>query len=201
MRTCPPTEFQSRWPGALHPITFPDLTPALPDDCARSLAEFGLPRELTIYCYNDITLTFTGSLTPLAAIWNRDLKHGYRMGDMPEEWKCFWHIADQEYLQGGGWVCIEEKTGRLVVIDLDRPDPVYLLNANIGNFYTTLAHFLDWSEKTDGAPEVTKSLRDALLCQACIPLDELEEFWMNFIYATLDGDPVTLAVRLGPKDA
>ena len=201
MRTSSPREFVSRWPGALRPVTLPEPSPSLPDDCTQLLTEFGLPRELTIYCYNDITLSFTGSLTPLAVIWDRDLKRGYKMGDMPKEWNRFWHIADQEYLQGGGWICIEEKTGRLVVIDVDQSDPIYLLNANIDNFYSTLAHFLDWSEKTSGSPEETEILRDALLSQNCISPDELEEFWMNFIYATLDGDPITLAVCLGPKDA
>lgn len=201
MRVCPPAEFAKRWAGALCPIAIPDPRPALPDDCVRSLTEFGLPRKLTIYCYNDITLDFTGSLTPLAKIWGRDLQRGYKMGDMPEEWHRFWHIADQHATQCGGWICLEETTGRLVVIDLDHPVPVYLLNASIRSFYTTLAYFLDWSEITTGSPEETACLRDALLGQDCIPPDELEEFWMNFIYATLDGDPINLAVRLGLRDA
>lgn len=201
MRTCPPSEFASRWPAALFPIELPEPPPAFPGDSVQLLTEFGLPRELTVHCYNDITLKFTGSLTPLAEIWERDLKLGHKIGDMPEEWNRFWHVADQEYLQGGGWVCIEETTGKLVVIDLDQPDPIYLLNASIRSFYTTLAHFLEWSETTDGSPEETTRLRDTLLDQDCIPPDELEEFWMNFIYATLDGDPIDLAVRLGPKHA
>jgi hypothetical protein len=201
MRTCPPSEFASRWPGTLRPITLPDPAPALPDGCAHLLTEFGLPRELTIYCYNDITLSFSGSLTPLAEIWDRDLKRGYQIGDMPEEWNRFCHVADQESVQRHGWICIEETTGRIVVIDLDESDPLYLLNSSIQNFYTTLAHFLEWSENHDGTPEETTILRDELLRQECISSDELEEFWMNFIDATLDGDPMNLSVRLGPKDA
>jgi hypothetical protein len=118
---------------------------------------------------------------------------------MPCEWSCFWHLADQEYVQGGGWVCIEEDTGRLVVIDLDLREPIYLLNASVRNFYTTLAHFLAWSEQTGGSPEETVELRDALRRQHCIPPEELEPFWMNFIDATLDGDPLNLVVGLGPK--
>ncbi len=123
------------------------------------------------------------------------------MGNMPTEWSCFWHLADEECLQGGGWICIEEITGRLVVIDLNCPDPVYLLNSSVRNFYTTLAYFLDWSENTDGSPAETIILRDALLRQDCIPPQELEPFWMNFIYATLDGDPINLAVCLDPNNA
>jgi hypothetical protein len=122
------------------------------------------------------------------------------MGDMPSEWSCFWHLADEEYLQGGGWICIEEVTGRLVVFDLDCPDPIFLLNSSVRNFYTTLAHFLNWSEEVDGSPAETIILRDALLRQDCIPIEELEPFWMNFIHATLDHDPKNLAVRLGPKN-
>lgn len=201
MRICSPSQFMKRWPSALRPVTLPDTPPPLPSECTRLLTQFGLPRELIIYCYNDITFTFTGSLTPLAQIWQRDLKRGYQMGEMPSDWNRYWHVADQTYLQGSGWLCIEETTGKLFIIDLDIPDPIYLLNESIANFYTTLAHFLEWSERTSGSPAETVLLRDALLNQNCIPPEELEEFWMNFIYATLDGDPMTLAVRLGPKDA
>jgi hypothetical protein len=172
------------------------------------LTEFGLPGELTIYCYNDITLKFSGSARPLAAIWERDLERGLKLmasghkpGEMPGEWTRFWHLADQEYVQGGGWICVEERTGRLVVIDLDQRDPIYLLNSSVRNFYTTLAHFLEWSEKTDGTPAETVRLRDALRRQDCIPPEELEPFWMNFIEATLDGDPMRLAVSLSAKNA
>lgn len=166
--------------------------------------EFGLPRELTICCYNDITLRFSGLATPLAAIWERDVNAGYKlMGNMPDEWTRFWHLADQEYLQGGGWICIEEISGRLVVIDLDLPDPIYLLNSSICNFYTTLAHFLEWSEKTGGSPAEGVLFRDDLRRQDCIPQDELEPFWMNFVDASLDRDPMKFAVTifLGPNDA
>jgi hypothetical protein len=201
MRSCSPSEFLSRWPGSLRSVVFPDPPPALPEDCRYLLAGFGLPRELTISCYNNIALKFSGSATPLAAIWDRDPKLGYKMGDMPSEWTRFWHLGDQEYLQGGGWVCIEEVTGRLVVIDLDCREPVYLLNSSVHYFDTTLAHLLDWSEKTGGSPGETAALRDALLKQDCIPAEELEAFWMNFIDATLDGDPMRLAISLCPRRA
>ena len=201
MRTCTPSEFVRRWPGSLRPIAFPEPEPTLPDDCRRLLTEFGLPRELTIYCYNDITLWFSGSATPLASIWDRDLKLGFKMGTMPAGWTRFWHLADQEYVQGGGWVCIEKTTGRLVVIDLDLREPIYLLNSSVGNFYTTLAHFLDWSVRTGGSPTETVRLRDSLRRQHCIPPEELEPFWMNIIDATLDSGPMNLVVALGPKAA
>lgn len=196
MNICPPSEFARRWPGSLRPVGFPDPPPPLPDECRHVLSEFGLPYELVIHCYNDITLTFSDMATPLAAIWERDLARGYQMGVMPSEWNRFWHLADEEYLQGGGWVCIEEATGRLYVIDLDQPEPIYLLSSSVGSFYTTLAYFLEWSETTDRSPRQTELLRDALLQQDCIPVDELDPFWMNFIDATLDRDPVRLHVTL-----
>lgn len=201
MRAYSPAEFVSRWPGSLRPIVLPDPQPALPEDCRRLLAEFGFPRELTIYCYNDTTLSFSGTATPLAVIWDRDRKRGYQLGEMPGEWTRFWHLADQEYLQGGGWVCIEEDTGRLVVIDLDLPEPIYLLNSSVRNFYTTLSHFLEWSGRTGGSPAETIRLRDALRRQKCVPPEEVEPFWLNIIDATLDGDPINLVVSLGPKNA
>jgi hypothetical protein len=200
MKNCSPSKFLRRWPGSLRPLVLPDPPPSLPAKDRDLLTTFGLPDIVTIYCYNDITLTFSGSATPFGVIWERDLQRGYKMGEMPAEWNRFWHLADQEYVQGGGWICLEEGTGRLMVINLDAPLPVYLLNANVRNFYTTLAYFLDWSEKTDGSHAETAALRDALLNQHCIAPEELEPYWMNFIYATLDCDRVRLAVHLGPKN-
>jgi hypothetical protein len=200
MRTCSPSEFLSRWPGSLSPVALPDPPPALPDDCRQLLTKCGLPKELKIFCYNDMTMRFNGSATPLAAIWERDLNRGYKMGVMPSEWNCFWHLGDQEYTQGGGWICVEEGTGRLVVIDLDQSDSIYLLNSSVRNFYTTLAHFLQWSERTDRGTEEIRRLHDALSRQDCIPAEELEPFWMNFIEATLDGDPMKLGVALCAKN-
>ena len=95
-------------------------------------------------------------------------------------------LADEEYTQGGGWTCVEEGTGRFVVIDLDQREPIYLLSSSVRDFYTTLAHSPDWSENTGGGTEETIRLRDALRSQVCIPPEELEPFWMNFIDATLD---------------
>ncbi|MGE3806171.1 MAG: hypothetical protein AB7K24_15985 [Gemmataceae bacterium] len=188
--------FAQRWPGALRPVSFPDPPPELPVDAARLLRQFGLPLGVTIYCYNDIHLHFSGSLTPLAAIWGRDLEQSYLIGDMPADWRRFWHLADQEYLQGGGWLSIEEGTGRLVVIDLDQREPVYLLSSSVANFYTILAYFLDWNERQAGGRADLMMLRDTLLVQNCIPVEELEPFWLNFIDATLDGDDVNFSVVL-----
>jgi hypothetical protein len=201
MRIFTPAEFVSRWPGSLHPVALPNPRPALPEDCQRLLAEVGLPRELKIYCYNDITLTFSGTATPLAVIWERDLERGYKLGEMPGEWSRFCHLADQKYLQGSGWICVEEVTGRLVVIDLDLPEPICLLNSGLRNFYTTLAHLLEWSERTGGSPAAVVRLRDALRQQDCIPPEELEPFWLNIIDATLDGDRINFVCALNLNNA
>jgi hypothetical protein len=199
MRPCIPAEFVSRWPDSLRPVVFPQPPPELPDDCGQLLTTFGLPYKLTIHCYNDTTLTFTGSATPLADIWERDLKRGYKMGEMPSEWTRFWHLADEDYEQGGGWACVEEITGRFVVIDLDLPDPIYLLNSSVRNLYTTLAYLLAWSEKTDGSWPEMLGLRNALLKQRSIPAEELVPFWLNFIDGTLDSDCERLAFTLGQE--
>jgi hypothetical protein len=146
-----------------------------------------------------MTMRFDDTATALAVMWERDLNRGYKIGVMPTEWNRFLHVGDQQYTQGGGWICVEEGTGRLVVIDLDQSDPIYLVNSSIRNFYTTLAHFLQWSERTDRGTEEVRRFHDALARQYCIPPEELEPFWMNFIEATLDGDPVTLGVALCAK--
>src|SRR5689334_24144550 len=55
--------------------------------------------------------------------------------------------------------------------DLDLRDPVYLLNSSVRDFYTTLAHFLEWTQKTGGSPAELARLGDALRRQDCIPRD------------------------------
>src|SRR5581483_2019739 len=178
-RTCSPADFLKRWPGSLRPISLSSPRPALPEDCRRLLADFGLPSELTIRCYNDLRIRFSGTATSLATIWDRDLKRGHKLGEMLAGWNRFWHLADFEYVQGGGWICVEEHTGRLLAIDMDLPEPVYLLSSSVRNFYTILAHFLEWTERTGGTPAETIHLRDELRRQDCVPPDELEPFWLN----------------------
>lgn len=128
MRTCTAAEFVRRWPDRLHAIVVPPEL-ALPESSRNLLTQFGLPSKLTIVCYNDTTWTFSGQATPLATIWARGLERGQMLDDIPEGWDRFWHLADEEYCQGGGWVCIEAITGRLVVIDLDAPQEIYLVSS------------------------------------------------------------------------
>jgi hypothetical protein len=108
------------------------------------------------------------------------------LGEFPQDWIRFWHLADQEYLQGSGWICIEEKTGKLFVIDLDQDEPVYLLNSSVNNFYSLVTHLVLWTENTSGDFETIKELKGELRLQNQIPQDELEPFWFNIIDATLD---------------
>lgn len=201
MQSCTASEFVRRWPGSLRRTVVPKPRPALPESSLQLLTEFGLPSALTICCYNNMILRFSGSATPLAVIWERDLNRGFTLGEMPPEWIRYWHLADQHYTQGSGWICIEEISGRLVVIDLDLPDPVYLLNSGMDTFYTTLAHFIEWSETMGGSPVETLRLRDALRTQDCIPPEELEPFWLNFVDATIESDPKNVSVTLGAENA
>jgi hypothetical protein len=202
MQTITPSDFLARWPGSLRPIALPKPGPKLPRDCRRLLTKFGLPAELTIRCYNDTTLRFTGVATPLADIWQRKLEQGLKLDKMPADWNRFWHLGDTECVQISTWLCVEEGSGRLVVIDLGHPrNPIYLMNSSVGNFYTTLAYFLEWSEKSDGSSAETTLLRDALLRQQCIAPAELKPFWMDFVEFTIDSDPSYFAVELGRTDA
>ena len=94
-----------------------------------------------------------------------------------------------------------ERTGRLVVIDLDQRDPIYLVNEACVTSTRSSAHLLVWSETTDGSRAETIRLRDALRDQDCIPAEELEPFWINIIDATLDEESSRFAVSLGAKNA
>ena len=188
--------FLERWKGVLRPVNFPDPAPSLPQEATEFLTSFGLPAKVLIRCYNDITIDFFREAIPLATIWEADRERGFNWGSMPSEWTCYWHLGEVEYLQGGGWFCIEEVTGRLVVIDLDSSDPIYGVNASVGNFYAILGAFLDWSEEMSGEVEAISDLRDFLSQQTSVTFEELEPFWINIIDATLDQRAGMLSVTL-----
>jgi hypothetical protein len=101
-----------------------------------------------------------------------------------------------EYVQGGGWVCVEEHSGRLVVINLDQRDAITLFHSSVSDFYSILAHLLAWSEKTDGSRNDLIRLRDGLRRQTVIPQDDLESYWLNAIDATLDEESRRFGVAL-----
>ena len=195
-----PSKFLSRWPSSLQPVSFPDPAPELPSECFTQLSQYGLPKAVVIQCNNSIRLRFTGIAFPLATAWNEDVERGYKLGNMPADWSRFWHLGEEEYLQGGGWICIEEKTGRLVIIDLDQEDPIYDINSSLTNFYTTLALFLDWSETTESSVSSIRKLIDTLEQQQIIPNDELSYFWLDFLDSTLDSSMDRVKVSLIQDD-
>ncbi|WP_459554476.1 SUKH-4 family immunity protein [Lacunimicrobium album] len=196
MQSCSPIEFASRWQCEARPFTFPVSLPLLPDNCISILREYGLPREVSIRCYNDISLKFHQTLTPLELIWSRHIDLGCKLGKMPSEWKRFWHVGDTEYLQGGAWICLEESTGRIFAIDLDLPEPVYLVNSSVANLYTTLNALLLWTKESTGDHNAMMRLRADLKQQDCIPPDELNAFWLNNIEASVDNRISYLAFHL-----
>ncbi|MDX2107515.1 MAG: hypothetical protein SFY67_14030 [Candidatus Melainabacteria bacterium] len=191
-------EWTKRW----HPVILPQSPPALPRDCELVLLNLGFPQVVEIRCYNDITLEFSGKLTKLSDIWQRDTDTGLKLGTMPKDWNRFWHVADQKYLQGGGWICIEEKTGKLFVIDLDLSEPVFLLCSSVQNLYRLLLHANLWTENTDGNSNAIKKLRRELLSLTNFSSKELGPFWINIIDATLDQESPHLAftVREGKNE-
>jgi len=55
---------------------------------------------------------------------------------------------------------------------------------------------VDRSQKKGGNPEETRLLREDLRNQEAFLYSELIPFWMNFIDAALDGDPINFTLSL-----
>lgn len=180
MKPISAAEFQLRWP-VLRPI---DVPVALRDTPGIDLLSgFGLPSRFVIHCYNDIEVKL-GLCQPLELIWQRDTDAGYMLGEFMPAFSAYYFLADVSYLQGHAWLCIEQGSGRLIVVDLDASGSAYLCCANVPNFYTILGYFLEHPAE----PAEQQALLDSLLAQDGIPAAELEPFWLNVLVATMDGD-------------
>lgn len=78
----------TKWTRKWHPISFSKAPLTLPPDCEQFLVNLGLPHVVEIQCYNDITLSFSGKITKLSDIWQRDTDKGMMLGVMPQARSC-----------------------------------------------------------------------------------------------------------------
>jgi hypothetical protein len=175
-----PADLQEQWGPPLRKVEF-DPTPVLPDETTAFFKFAGLPQAATVGCSG---FRFVTTSHRLADVWQQELDPRV---SMPSDWNRFWHLGEVEYDQSAAWLCIEEKTGKIISIDAEIDDSLTQINSSILLFMTCLKVIRDWSQETGGSMEEFEGLMESL--ESDIQDNDAEEYWLPFLeYAQEESD-------------
>jgi hypothetical protein len=161
-----PADLQEQWGPPLRKVEF-DPTPVLPDETTAFFKFAGLPQAATVGCSG---FRFVTTSHRLADVWQQELD-----------------LGEVEYDQSAAWLCIEEKTGKIISIDAEIDDSLTQINSSILLFMTCLKVIRDWSQETGGSMEEFEGLMESL--ESDIQDNDAEEYWLPFLeYAQEESD-------------
>jgi hypothetical protein len=172
-----PFEVAREWGGHLRPIGFAAPKPMLPASTISFLHYAGVPGRFEVTTYQRIRFTFSASALNLAGVWPA------RMPDwsFPAGWGRFWQIGDITYGQADAWLCIEELTGRVVAVDVDLDDPVYVVNGSVERLVRCMRVLYDWTLSGDGSLARVVALTAALSQDTVLPTGEAGQYWLPLV--------------------
>ncbi len=186
-------DIAGQWPGKLQKIDFASPEPNLPSNTQIFLRDAGLPKMVAIEAYVDSQIEFYETGVHLSNVWAEELERGVQLhfGDQdpetfPGEWNKYWKIGDEKWTQGGAWICIEERTGHLVAINLDADEPISLMNYSLLSFLAALDCAIKWTDKYNGNIDDTPLLTKALSLHPVLKEGEIDSYWGNLIESTVD---------------
>ena len=172
-----PFEVAREWGGLLRPIEFAAPKPMLPASTVSFLHYAGVPTRFEVTTYQPIRFTFSAAARNLAGVWPAQMPDW----SFPVGWGRFWQIGDITYGQADAWLCIEELTGRVVAVDVDIDDPVYLVNGSVERLVRCLRVMHDWSRPGDGSLAGISALTAALSGDPALPGGEAGHYWLPLI--------------------
>ncbi|WP_020476062.1 SUKH-4 family immunity protein [Zavarzinella formosa] len=172
-----PFEAARQWGGLLHPIVFAAPKPLLPASTISFLHYAGVPTRFEVTANQPIRFAFTASGQNLAGVW------ATRMPDwsLPAGWSRFWQIGDITYGQADAWLCIEELTGRVVAVDVDLDDPLYVVNGSVERLVRCMRVLYDWSRPGDGSLARVAALTAVLSQDPALPAGEAGQYWLPLV--------------------
>jgi hypothetical protein len=146
----------------------------LPASTISFLHYAGVPARFEVTTLQPIQFTFWASAQSLAGVW------AARMPDwsFPAGWGRFWQIGDITYGQADAWLCVEELTGRVVAVDVDLDDPVYVVNGSVERLVRCMRVLYDWSRSGDGSLARVSELTTALSHDPLLPAGEAGHYWL-----------------------
>jgi hypothetical protein len=186
-----PFEFAEAWGGPLRPIEFPAPRPVLPAATVTFLHYAGVPRAFELTTYNEIRFEFRQTAANLAGVWAEEMPDV----SLPVGWAGFWRIGDITYTQAAAWLCIEEVTGRVVAVDVEIDNPVYLVNGSVEGMMRCMRAVRDWARPAGGSLARAGSLEVALGRDPGLAGGEAKHFWQPLIGAATESGCDTLVVE------
>jgi hypothetical protein len=185
-----PFDFVEEWSGDLRKIEFPVPKPMLPSAAVTFLHFAGLPKSLGVLSYQQIQFDFLLTAINLAGVWQKEMKDF----SFPSSWARFWQIGSITYTQAAAWLCIEELTGRIVAVDVDIDDPVYVVNDSILGMMRCMKLLRDWVRLTDGSLTQATSFTDAISRDPALSLGDAKYFRLPIVEAAIDAGCDKVAV-------
>lgn len=177
-----PAGFQEHWGPPLRKVQF-DPPATLPDETVAFFNSAGLPEAATVGCSS---FRFVTTARRLADVWRQEMDPRVTM---PPGWNGFRHLGEVEYIQSAAWICLEEKTGKIISIDVEIDDALTPINSSVLQFMSCLKVIRDWSQTTGGRLEEFEGLLEALETE--ITDNDAEEYWLPFLeYAREESDEI-----------
>jgi hypothetical protein len=128
----------------------------------------------------------------LATVWENNMQDW----SFPVGWAGLWQIGDITYTQAGAWLCIEELSGRIVAIDVDIDDSLYLVNTSVEGMMRCMKFLRDWARSTGGLLTHVAGLKDAIARDdPALPQGEAQHYWLPLIESVVDSGSDKLTVE------
>ena len=170
-------EFAREWGGELQSIEFASPKPLLPSKSTTFLYYAGIPKRFELATYQQVRFDFLSVATSLPSIWEHEMPEY----SLPVQWAGLWRFGDITYTQAKSWLCMEEVSGRIVAIDVEIDNPLYVVNTSIDAMMRCMKLLRDWVRSTDG--ELAQRAQFTELISKYPDLDEGEAnyFWLPLI--------------------
>jgi hypothetical protein len=174
-----PFEVAHEWEGRLRPIEFSIPKPLLPSSTVTFLHYAGVPTRFELAAQQQIRFEFLATASNLASVWAR----GMSEYSFPVGWGRLWRIGDITYTQAAAWLCIEELTGRVVAVDVDIDNPVYVVNESVAGMVRCMRLVYDWAHSAGGSLARVASLASALAHDPALLEGEAAHYWLPMVEA------------------
>jgi SUKH-4 immunity protein len=177
-----PFEVASEWNGRLRRIEFTVPKPLLPSSTVTFLHYAGVPTRFEIAAQEQVRFEFLAVAENLAAIWAREMAQC----SLPVGWGGLWHIGDITYTQAHAWLCIEELSGRVLAVDVEIDDSLYVVNGSVAGMVRCMRVIDDWARSAGGSLARATSLASALADDPALPKGEAAYYWLPMIEAAAE---------------
>jgi hypothetical protein len=142
----------------------------------------GLPARFEVVTYQRTVFTFSTAGKTLAGMWASHMPDY----SFPADWARLWWFGDIDSTQASAWLCLEELTGRIVAVDVDREDPLFVVDTSVVALVRCMGLIHSFAQSNDGSLNRVEALVDALSNDLDLARGEAGHFWLPLIEAAIE---------------